>query len=167
MATSSYERLSSKKIDVSNLLQWHFTNIVKSINRRLSFRQKFKNPWTVELTEIIHRDLFVQAFIAIRDFPATFGRVVYIEKDKKGVSKKYTITFTHLGCMRHHLHKLSGIPKTELDSLFSKESKKGIARIVVNAEKKGVIVYDCKNNSLKFNICYEVTNRYGVVCSFA
>jgi len=162
-----YVQLDSKKIEVIKLLHWKFESIVKSLNRRLTFRQKYKNPWMVELTETIHRDIFVQAFKAIRDFPTEFGRALQVVRDRKGTGTHYKITFHHLGCFRHHIHKLSGISKDELDKLFAKKSPtKGKIQVVVTEEKSAVVSFDCKKSLLKLTVYYSVTNRYGVVCSF-
>lgn len=162
----SYERLKSKKIDVVNLLEWHFTTICKSINKRLTFRQKYKNPWTIELFERVHRGVFIEAFKAIRDFTVEFGRTIAVTRDKKGVATKYIITFTHLGAFKHHLHKLSNLSKDNIAVLFKKTSDKGTAEVTVTEDKQSVIVYDCRSSNLKVTLSYTVTNKYGAVCSF-
>ena len=164
---NSYDRLTLKKIDVIKLLNWHFEKILKSINRKITFRQKYKNPWAVEVTEVLHRDIFIQAFIAIRDFAVEFGRTLKVVRDKKGTGTHYTITFSHLGCLRYHLHKLSGLEKSNIDNLFKKVDKtKGKAEIEVSEERTAILSFNCKKSLLKLNLSYKVINRYGVTCSF-
>lgn len=89
----SYDRLKEKKIDISCLLEWHFRNICHLINRRITFKQKYKNPWTVEVSEHIHRQIFFESFKAIRDYVVEFGRTYEVKRDRNGTSLSYEITF--------------------------------------------------------------------------
>ena len=165
--SSSYERLSVQKYDVSIILDWHFKSIIGNINRRLSFKQRFKNPWKIEVTEKIHRDIFIKAFQAIRDYDIEYGRTYSVKRDKNKICVLYNICFTHLGALKFHLHKLSGFSKEEIDKKFNKAQKnKGKAYIVVSEEKPATIVYNCRNTTLTFNVSYEVENVYGNLCSF-
>ena len=159
----SYEKLKAEKINADLLLEWHFSNICSSISRRISFRQKFKNPWTIEATENIQRDVFIKAFQAIRDYKIDYGRTYVVKRNNLGAGVRYTIKFNHFGAFKFHLSKLSKLDN--IVSLFKKESSKGTATIIVTEDKNAIIDYDCKK-SLKITLHYEVKNKYGVVCSF-
>ena len=58
-AFESYDHLDKQQVNVTEILYWHYKRIIESINRRLSFRQKYKNPWTIEVTEAINREVFI------------------------------------------------------------------------------------------------------------
>jgi len=162
----SYERLQLKEFKVASVVNWHFESIIKSINRRISFRQKFKDPWTIVIEEKIFPDTFIQAFKAIRDYKSEFGRTYSVKRDRNGHGLNYVIRFTHLGSLRLHFHKLSGVDKSTIDSLFSKNNNNGKAYIEVNNEKPCLLEYNRKKSILKIKISYSVENKYGTVCSF-
>ena len=61
----SYQILGTKQVGVKALLEWHTTSIVKSVNRKISFKQKFKNPWNIEVQESIYREVFMELFKAV------------------------------------------------------------------------------------------------------
>ena len=136
ISNESYERLKTKKIDAVSLIEWHFANICHSINRNITFRQKFKNPWVVEVSERIQRDIFIEAFKAIRDFKIEYGRTINIQRDKSGVGVRYTITFNHFGSLKFHLSQLS---KLDITELFKKQSNKGTAIVIVTEEENAII----------------------------
>ena len=105
-------------------MNWHFRTIIESIGRQISFRQSYKNPWSVEVSERIQRDIFIKVFQAIRDFTVEYGRTFFVKRDAKGVGQIYTITFSHLGAWSaYHFHMLSGISKEEIDEHLSKVNK--------------------------------------------
>jgi len=160
----SYDKLKSEKIDAELLLEWHFSYIVRSVSRKITFRQKFKNPWTVEVTESIQSEVFIKAFQAIRDYKIDFGRSIDVKRNRLGAGIRYTIKFDHFGALKFHLSKLSKLEN--IVDLFKKESKKGSATVIVSQEKYTVIDYDCKKSILKISLHYEVKNKYGIVCSF-
>ena len=88
-AFKSYDNLEKQQIDVSHILHWPFKRIIESISRRISFHQKYKNPWNVEVTEAINREVFIKFFQAIRDYKVEYGRTY---KRETGVE---TIHITH------------------------------------------------------------------------
>ena len=118
------------------------------------------------MEEKIYPDSFIEAFKAIRDYKIEFGRTYSVKRDKNGLGLNYVIRFTHLGSLRFHLHKLSGIEKSSIDSLFRKKSVSGEAYINVSEEKQCIIEFDRKKSILKVRISYVVENKYGTVCSF-
>lgn len=162
----SYDKLKEKNIEISALLEWHFSNICRSIHRRITFKQKYKNPWMVEVSERIHRDLFIASYKAIKDYSVSFGTTYNVKRDRKGIGLSYKITFNHFGVLKYHLHKLSGLSKTEILGLFSKKTERASAYIVISEEKPCSLEYNCRNCILKFRLSYKVENQYGTVCSF-
>ena len=64
----TYERLKEKKTDTYKIVEWHYRTIVETIKRRITFRQNFKNPWVIEISERIQREIFLSSFQAIRDY---------------------------------------------------------------------------------------------------
>ena len=103
MPLETYEELKKKEVKVANILSFHFARIICCIHRKLSFKQKFKNPWTINVSEYLSRDCFYEFFRAVRDYKIAYGRKCEITNYKTGDTKEYVITFTHLGCFRFHL----------------------------------------------------------------
>ena len=163
----SYDRLKAKKTDTQKIVEWHFRTVAETIKRRITFRQNFKNPWSIEILERVQRDVFISAFQAIRDYHIEYGRTLHVERDNKGFGKVYTITFSHLGAFTYHLRKLGGIEKEELSSFFVKTSNiNGTAEVNVTTEKPAIFVYKCSTSVLKLTLSYSVKNKYGTVISF-
>ena len=52
---SSYSHLAKKTAPVVNILNFVLNRSLKSIYRKLSFRQKYRNPWTIVVSEPIAR----------------------------------------------------------------------------------------------------------------
>ena len=122
MSLDSYKELKKYKVNISTLLEWHFSTIICSVSRKLTLKQKFRNPWEISICSLIHRDIFFQAYRAIRDFHIEYGRTVQVTKDKKGDIKLIRIIFTHFGALKYHLHQLSG-EKLDIVYQFSKIAK--------------------------------------------
>ena len=61
-----YKILKEHQSSTSELITWHFTNIVESIHRKLTLRQNFRDPFTVKITIIIFRNLFYQAYRSLQ-----------------------------------------------------------------------------------------------------
>ena len=80
----SYERLDTRNIVVSDLLSWHFQGIVGEIHRKISGREKFRNPWTISITRNIYWPVFLEFYRAISDYHTSFGRRIVKNKNKKG-----------------------------------------------------------------------------------
>ena len=97
----SYVLLRSKEV-YFNILKFHLGNIFKGIFRRLSFKQKFRNPWKIEVTESIYWAVFYEWFKAVEDHSTAFGRETEVKRDRKNKVVKYIITFHHLGTFRFH-----------------------------------------------------------------
>ena len=77
------EILKKKKVKVTEILSFHFTRILFCIHRRLSFKQKLKNPWLINVSEYLCRDLYYNFFRAVRDYKIAYGRTCEIVYTKK------------------------------------------------------------------------------------
>ena len=104
----SYGSLEEKKIDIKSILSFHVLKILESLNRRITFKEKFKNPWTVEVGEHIHFSVFYEWFKAISDYKIEFGRTINIKRNSKNKPSNYTIVFNHFGCFKFHFEKIVG-----------------------------------------------------------
>ena len=58
--SNSYEKLKRKVHLVQEILHFHITisHLLECVYRRLSFRQKFKNPWLIEATERLNCKIY-------------------------------------------------------------------------------------------------------------
>ena len=54
----SYDALEEKKIDIKVISSFHVLKIIKNLNRRITFKEKFTNPWIIEIGEHIHFSAF-------------------------------------------------------------------------------------------------------------
>ena len=161
----SYEILSSKKFDVGVVLEWQFTNIIASANRRISQHQKFKDPWFICITKEIHWEIFKEFFHAVKNYKTSYGRTLTEIKDRKGLLKEVIITFTHLGTLKLHL-KLVTNDKVDVNKQFRKEWSNGnYGKIVVNEHKPAIFKFNIKKHEVALSLNYVIKNRYGTVIS--
>ena len=82
--------------------------ILERLNRRITFKEKYKNPWIVEVGEHIHLSVFYEWFKAISDYKTEFGRTINIKRNSKNKPSNYTIVFNHVGCFKFHFTKIVG-----------------------------------------------------------
>jgi len=162
----SYDTLSNKTTSTYALVNWHFIHIVENSRRRITFRQKYKNPWTVEVTERIQRDVFLEGFKAVRDYKIQFGKSIEVERDRNSVGTVYTIKFDHLGAFKFHISKLCNLSRDQVSHYFEKITDNGTARLAVTSSKLATLQYKVSTATLKLNFSYNVVNKYGNVISF-
>lgn len=162
----SYEELKKSKIKVSPVLEWHLFRVINSIHRKIIFRQKFRNPWCVEVVEFIHKDIYYQFFRAVRDYHITYGRTETLVCDKSGHPKEYNLKFTHFGAFSFHFEKATN-KSVDIRKLFKKSNAIGnIAEIEISEEKPATVDYKIKTGAMTIKLHYSVKNKFGNVCSF-
>ena len=73
---SSYSYLAKKATPVVNILNFVLNQLLKSIYRKLSFRQMYRNLWTNVVSQPIVREIFDKWLKAINDHLPDFARTV-------------------------------------------------------------------------------------------
>jgi len=163
----SYEVLKRHNNASCELIEWHFTEIAKSIKRKITLKRKFTDPFTCTVSRDIHKTIFYQAFIAVRDYETKFGTQTAVSRNKKNIVTGYSITFEHFGAFKFHLSKLCNQSKQEVANLLSKSFSCGSkGKVIVTNEKPAVITYNCTRNSLTLKCHYETVNVYGNTTSY-
>ena len=161
----SYDCLKSHQLNTYTIIKWHFSSIIKSVNRKLTLKRKFKDPFTCTISIIIHKEIFYQAFRAVRDYYIRTGQETEIKKNKQGKITGYSLKFIHFGVFKYHLEQLSGIGNIYSD-LFKNFPSGSVAKVVVSPEKPASFDFRCSSDTLNIKIHYNVTNKYGNVTSF-
>lgn len=162
----SYDRLALKEVKVYEIITWKWVEILKAVKRRIIFKQKFKDPWIIKITESIHRSVFIPCFQAIRDHVVHFDFSFNVKRNRQGHGEFYTLVFKHFGELHFHLSKLSGQTKGEVLKCLKKDgSHKRKASVVVSPERPATITYNVKKARMTVELSYDITNRYGNVCS--
>ena len=146
------------------MVKWHFIEILASIQRRITLKRKFKDPFTCVVYRDIHKNIFYQAFRAIRDYPIQFGTFTEVLRNKKNVIIGYSIKFEHLGAFKFHLKQLAD--EDTSNSLSKKFTTGSSAAVVVTPEKPATLNYKVSNSSLTIRVQYEIKNKYGVMTSY-
>ena len=163
----TYEVLRKQDVKVSSLVVFHLNRMLTGIKRKIIFRQKFKDPWTAEVIEFIEKQVFYQYFRALRDYHISFGRTTETVRDKKGNPVSYIITFTHFGCLRFHLKEGTNTTPNDIKNFFTKKDKNGNkATVLCTTEKPAVMTYKIKTGACHLKVKYQITNKYGNVCSY-
>ena len=78
-------------------------HIKDSSYRKLSFKQRFKNPWVIEFSKPLPRQVFYQWFRAIQNHSTEFRRSLHIKHTRAGNTISYKISFSHLGTFKCHI----------------------------------------------------------------
>ena len=151
---------------MQEILHFHISHLLECVYRRLSFRQKFKNPWLIEATERLNCKIFYEWFKAIEDYSIAFGRETEVKRDKSRLRnvKEYKVVFTHLGTFKFHISQVIG--KDNLNLVRLNKTTGAKVNIVVSPEKPAVLVYNVKKRHVTLCVNYELYNRYDVLCSF-
>ena len=161
----TYEVLKKHKSDSYELVSWHFSEILKSINRKITLKKKLTEPFLCTVVREIHVNIFYQIFRAIRDYKITFGTETSELRNSKKQVTSYSVKFSHFGAFRYHLGQLSGKEKEEVVTLLKKTFPTGgNGNVVVSEEKPVILTY--KVSTLVLKCHFETVNRYGHVTSF-
>ena len=163
----SYAALRNHQTTTSDILEWHFTSLVKSMYRKVSLHQRYRNPWRICVAEKIKFEIFIQFYKAVRDFKISYGRTLKLEKYKNSSIKVITITFTHLGALKYHLTQTTNGNLNDINEFFEKKLKNGNkGAIIVTEEKPATLTHKVATSTLTMDLCYKVYNKYGNICSF-
>jgi len=162
----SYEHLKSKSVQVVDLLKYHFSEIVSSINRRITQKERYRNPWKITFDRTIHSSLYLPFYKALRDYEIDFGRKISVKRCSRGNIKNIDIVFSHFGCFVFHLSQVLGIEKDKLRERFTTRWKGGnVTQIIVSEDKPFLFHYNVTKHTLKIEGSLSLTNKYGTVCS--
>ena len=103
--SASYDKLKDKEGKVIEILEFHVNHLIQGAFNRLTFQQKYRNLWCIEVAERLHYKIFFEWFKAIEDHRVLFGRTTEIHRAKTKLRKVkgYTITFHHLGTFEFHI----------------------------------------------------------------
>lgn len=161
----TYKYLENHKTQTQSLVNWHFKLILTSVRRKITLRQKYRDPFTITVTSLVHPDIFYQAFRAVRDFKTKIGFKADCERTAKGKPKLYVLTFDQLGVFKFHLCKLSN--SKSVSHFLKKEFVRGEkGTIEVSSEKPAVISYKVSTGTLTLQCSYICKNSFGYICSF-
>ena len=160
-----YKILEEHKISTFSVLNWHFQEILKSVNRKITLKQSFRHPFTVVLSATIFKELYYQGYRAVRDYPVQFGTETSTLTNKKGVLKSYEIKFTKIQSLRFHLKQLSGLEDVDvyLKKKFPHEEK---GNVIVSEEDPVVLFFKLSTNTLTITMKFQVMNQHGTICNF-
>ena len=161
---SSYFHLGKKTTPVVNILNFVLNWSLKSIYSKLSFRQKYRDPWTFVVSEPIAIEIFYEWFKATNDHIPDFGRTVEIVRNKSGKTVNDRIKFTHIGTFKFHVGQM--IEEDKINLVKENETIKEKVKVVCADEKPIKIDYDISRGNLMINLKYNLFNRYDRLCSF-
>ena len=109
-----YNVLKKKNILIYDLVKWHFEKILTGINKRLTFKRKFTDPFVATLSREIHATIFMKF---IEQFVTLFNHLDFLPSAKiikKGQVTFYRIEFKHLRTFVHHFQNLTGVMQSAL-----------------------------------------------------
>ena len=163
----SYDALRKKSIAASDILSWHLKTVLESVFRRLTTREKFKEPWKITVKVGVFEGVFLEFYKAVRDHQSDFGKKTETIKTKAGATKSFLITFIHLGAFCRHLELVLIGKSLSIRSHLERSWESGAtAKIICCEEKPITIEYIVAKSEMVVTLSFEVNNRYGVKCSY-
>ena len=154
----SYSTLRSTNLPAIEILQFYIQQVLDSIYRKLSFKQRFKNPWVIEVLELLPRQVFYQWFRAVQNHSTEFERSLHIKWDSAGDTIGYKISFTHLGTFKYHIGEIIG-GKENIKIREESKVTGELAKVAFSEEKLAEIVYQIKKGQVSFQLKQGVFNK--------
>ena len=154
-------------VNCSQMLQWHFTNTLKQIYKRISLRHTCRNAWSIEVKVVVHRDIFVALYAGLENFRAKLGFSISESwyKTKKEL-KSVTFSFTLLGILVYHLDNICN-QCVDIPTHLHKDFKCGsLGEIVASTDKPVTMTYNYANETLRLNLHYFIKNEFGIMLSY-
>ena len=145
--------LAKKTVSVVNILNFVLNLLPKSIYRKLSFRQKYRDPWTIVVSEPKARELFYEWFNVTNDHFPDFGRTFEIVRNKSGKAVSYRIKFPYIGTFKTHVGQI--IEDNKINLVKENKTTKEKVKIVCTDEKPIKIAYN-DDNILMINLKYNL-----------
>ncbi len=62
-----YEKIDKETLKLSSLMNSHFSEVLNSVVRKLTEKEKFKNAWQIQVERTIHNSIFNPFYKAVRD----------------------------------------------------------------------------------------------------
>ena len=163
----TYKVLNEHKCSTSTFINWHITEVLRSIKRKLTLKRKYSDPFTVVVVRDIHKDVFYELFRCIRDFRSGVGIETKTERNKKGQPTVRSITFTHFGHFRYHAQQLTALGEDDVKNFLAKSfSCKSCAKVLATKENPITITFKYSTNTMTLKSHYVTKNVYGNVTSY-
>jgi hypothetical protein len=166
---TSYDDLRTNKTDVGPVVEWHMNRLIKTIYRKLTTRQTFRNPYKLFIVEPVCFPIFFQIFSAIKAYRnETTAPAIKITTNKPGrkatITKDYTLTFLNFYSVLHFFTHILNF-KCDVLGHLTKQIKNCNVKIVVDPERPFVVHYKRKKEMMYVSGHFEVVNEFGVICS--
>ena len=126
----SYKKFRELEFNAKEILEFHFQRISSSIYRKLLFKQKYHNPWTIEVVEFVNPTICKEFFRAIHDFHLKAGVTSQVVRDRRGKPKDYVVNFSMVEIFLHHYHRISPVKRS-----LKKTHLGSTAQVICDQEK--------------------------------
>ena len=157
---NAIERVRNSVIEVGSIIAGEMTILLKKLHRRLSSRNKARNPWTVQVTRDLPVQIFAFLLHMVKKARSTYG-VTYSESRFLDI-----IVYTEENRVVRDLSRLCDVNREAILEYFSKTfqgPRKGNARVVVSAQKPFTLSYSRKGSYVVIKCYYKFTNAYGYI----
>ena len=162
-----YKELKEATIALYPIINDFALNLLTTINRRLTTKASFLNPWSFQFSVPVHSSVFFQIFncfsrYKINDHPL----FVFTKKilNKKGDVKELIVLFDKRAATEFHLQQLAG-SDVYAGEYFCKTIKKNFVSVEVTPDKLFSLKFNLKKNVCVVNGSFKVCNQYGCLLS--
>ena len=131
-----YGGLRKRKYDATEHIAWHLTGLLKVANRRMTKREKFRDPWTVSVSRTMRYDTFRDLYKVFREFRGK-AAVRVVEVPYKTANNK---EFISMQVSVNHMTRLRMILSDGFDIKLAEYEErklpgKFVANLVVDLER--------------------------------
>ena len=139
----TYEVGKHENISMAKLLEFHFKEVLCSMQRKLSTKKKLRDRFVILTKERMMKEVFRAAYRMVRDHRVRHGVKASTETKQDGALKSYSLVFTDVVSLRYHVKKLAGVElHSRSDDIqtdnFTRELKGGNrAEVCCTADKPG------------------------------
>ena len=125
----------------------------KTFLRRMIARCGVRNPWRVEVSEYLSRELFnvFEQLVARTSYGVTC----------KTTRKRVLIVFSNEARVRHVFCELMGTEIWQKDFLKRSASGRRKVEAIVNEDKQFGVTFNCEKEEITFDFFYGMWNQYG------
>lgn len=155
----SFAILCESSLNTGAVLKDEACTWLNVIYRRLSSRRRIKNPWFVEFT----RDIPKEVYLALkRAFSTTTNRELRSNVYMKGNHKSISISVTYLPSVLYLFRTLTGKTVKQLESyMHRKIPGKGKAKVLISRFKEFKLCYKNSKRQMIVSFHYGFWNTHG------
>ena len=161
MPYNSYQ-LVKNYIDHKDEIQFIFKRLAHGIQRKLTSRQTFRDPFTFKFQEPIRRFIFYTILDVVTSFVKKNGKKLDVTKSTTNTT--ITLCFNNLFAVHHTFINFFG--DSAVIDFFQKYTNRCHVNLIVDQYDTLIFKYSTTKEVVTVSGHFSITNERGHICSF-